>query len=71
MNRPLEQLDTQTVADLAHTNVQACYQCGKCSAGCPVADKMDLLPNQLVRLVQMGRIDRALVPAPCGNASLA
>ena len=48
------------MADLAHTNVQACYQCGKCSAGCPVADKMDLLPNQLVRLVQMGRIDRAL-----------
>jgi heterodisulfide reductase subunit C len=25
-----------------------------------MADQMDLLPNQLVRLVQMGRIDRAL-----------
>lgn len=37
-----------------------CYQCGKCSAGCPMADQMDLLPNQLVRLVQMGRLDRAL-----------
>ncbi|MEN6452149.1 MAG: 4Fe-4S dicluster domain-containing protein [Thermoguttaceae bacterium] len=41
-------------------HVADCYQCGKCSAGCPVADQMDLLPNQLVRLVQMGRFDRAL-----------
>ncbi len=41
-------------------HVADCYQCGKCSAGCPVAEQMDLLPNQLVRLVQMGRLDRAL-----------
>ncbi len=40
--------------------VANCYQCGKCSAGCPVAGQMDLLPNQLVRLVQMGRLERAL-----------
>lgn len=44
----------------SETNVAACYQCGKCSAGCPMAEHMDLLPNQLVRLVQMGRIDRAM-----------
>ncbi|MCE5268869.1 MAG: 4Fe-4S dicluster domain-containing protein [Planctomycetaceae bacterium] len=41
-------------------HVADCYQCGKCSAGCPVAEQMDMLPNQLVRLVQMGRFDRAL-----------
>ncbi len=41
-------------------HVADCYQCGKCSAGCPMADQMDLLPNQLVRLVQMRRLDRAL-----------
>jgi heterodisulfide reductase subunit C len=49
----------QAVEDLSHTEVSQCYQCGKCSAGCPMADKMDFLPNQLVRLVQMGRIDKA------------
>lgn len=41
-------------------SVRACYQCGKCSAGCPVAERMDLLPHQLIRLVQIGRLDRAL-----------
>lgn len=32
----------------------ACNQCGKCSAGCPVAFGMDLLPNQVIRLAQLG-----------------
>jgi heterodisulfide reductase subunit C len=29
-----------------------CYQCGKCSAGCPVADDMDLPPSMVLRLLQ-------------------
>lgn len=37
----------------------ACNQCGKCSAGCPVAFSMDILPNQVIRLAQLG-IDEAL-----------
>jgi heterodisulfide reductase subunit C2 len=48
------------VEELAHTRVPDCYQCGKCSAGCPVADRMDLMPNQVVRLVQTGRLEKAL-----------
>jgi len=32
----------------------ACNQCGKCSAGCPVAYGMDLLPSQVIRLAQLG-----------------
>jgi len=31
-----------------------CYQCGKCTAGCPMAPYMDLVPSQLMRLVQIG-----------------
>ena len=31
-----------------------CYQCGKCSAGCPVDYAMDLGPRQIMRLIQMG-----------------
>jgi heterodisulfide reductase subunit C len=30
-----------------------CYQCGKCSAGCPMVDYMDLMPHQVVRLCQL------------------
>jgi heterodisulfide reductase subunit C len=37
-----------------------CYQCGKCTAGCPVATHMDVAPNQVVRLAQLGEWDRAL-----------
>lgn len=32
----------------------ACYQCGKCSAGCPMATHMDVLPNQMIRMAQLG-----------------
>ncbi len=33
-------------------SVADCYQCGKCSAGCPAAEDMDLAPSQVVRLLQ-------------------
>jgi heterodisulfide reductase subunit C2 len=33
----------------------SCYQCAKCSSGCPVADRGDLKPHELVRLVQTGQ----------------
>lgn len=32
----------------------ACYQCGKCSAGCPMSAHMDVLPNQMIRMAQLG-----------------
>lgn len=48
------------VESRSHTRLSSCYQCGKCSAGCPMAEQMDLLPNQLIRLVQLGRLERAL-----------
>lgn len=32
----------------------ACYQCGKCSAGCPMASQMDILPNMIIRMAQLG-----------------
>ena len=31
---------------------QKCYQCGKCSAGCPVADEMEFPPSMVLRLLQ-------------------
>lgn len=40
--------------ELSEENPFACYQCGKCSAGCPFADEMDSLPNQVIRRIQLG-----------------
>ncbi len=37
-----------------------CYQCGKCTAGCPVTSFMDLMPHEVVRYCQLGRRDDVL-----------
>ena len=41
-------------------NIQDCYQCQKCSAGCPVAFAMDYKPNQVMQMVSLGMKDRVL-----------
>jgi heterodisulfide reductase subunit C len=40
--------------------IQNCFQCQKCSAGCPVNFAMDILPNQMFRHIQYGHRDRVL-----------
>lgn len=42
------------VQELSGQNLLACYQCGKCSAGCPAVTEMDILPNQIIRFAQLG-----------------
>jgi heterodisulfide reductase subunit C2 len=39
---------------LHQLNISAakCYQCGKCSAGCPVATEMDFPPSMVLRILQ-------------------
>lgn len=50
----------EQVEALSGQKIRICYQCGKCSAGCPVGYAMDLLPNQVLRLVQLGLKDEVL-----------
>jgi heterodisulfide reductase subunit C len=38
----------------SHQRVFDCYQCGKCSAGCPIDYAMDMGPRQIMRYIQMG-----------------
>ena len=47
------------VETISGESLLACNQCGKCSAGCPLAFSMDILPNQVIRLAQLG-IEEAL-----------
>ena len=35
-------------------SVSRCFQCKKCSCGCPLGFCMDTLPHQVMRLVQLG-----------------
>lgn len=48
------------VQELSGQNLLACYQCGKCSAGCPAISQMDILPNQIIRYAQLGFKDELL-----------
>jgi heterodisulfide reductase subunit C len=48
------------VQELSGQNLLACYQCGKCSAGCPAVSQMDILPNQIIRFAQLGLKDELL-----------
>jgi heterodisulfide reductase subunit C len=48
------------VEERSGVKVPSCYQCGKCSAGCPAAHAMDLLPHQIMRLIQLGKRDKVL-----------
>ena len=40
--------------------VAGCYQCRKCTNGCPLAFAMDLMPNQVMRAIQLGLEDQVL-----------
>jgi heterodisulfide reductase subunit C2 len=42
------------IETVSEQNLLACNQCGRCSAGCPLVEEMDLLPSQVVRLAQLG-----------------
>lgn len=44
----------------AGTKVSLCYQCGKCSAGCPASFAMDYPPREIIRLLQLGMVEEAL-----------
>lgn len=50
----------EKVEELSGQNLLACYQCGKCSAGCPAVSEMDILPNQIIRYAQLGLEDELL-----------
>lgn len=50
----------EKVEEISDQNIFDCYQCGSCSSGCPVVDYMDLAPNQVIRLAQLGAVDEVL-----------
>ena len=51
----LEQAKQKSGEDLS-----LCYQCLKCTVGCPTAPYMDIRPNNIIRMIQMGMKEEVL-----------
>jgi heterodisulfide reductase subunit B len=50
----------QTIRAEMGENIFLCYQCVKCTSGCPLAQHFDLNPNQVMRALQLGMDELAL-----------
>ncbi len=48
------------IEEISGTNIYACYDCGKCSSGCPFLYKMDNTVNQIINYIKMGQKEKVL-----------
>ena len=51
-----EQIRKELV-ETVEPNIYYCYQCGKCTAGCPLSDVYEWQPNEVIRLIQLDKVD--------------
>lgn len=55
-----DQAFANKVKAISNADLDRCYQCYTCTAGCPVAYAMDYYPHQVMRMVQLGVKERLL-----------
>jgi heterodisulfide reductase subunit C len=48
------------IEELSGQKIAACFQCEKCTNGCPVTFAMDIVPHRLLRMLQLGLLDEAI-----------
>lgn len=54
MKRYLTSKWVEDIESLSEIKLSRCYQCKKCSNGCPVVYAMDYPPNRLIKMIQFG-----------------
>ena len=57
---PSESPLAKSVLSESGQNVNLCYQCMKCAAGCPVSYEMDYKPAELIHAIRLGMDDIVL-----------
>lgn len=56
----LTRAEVEQIGRVSGEEAKNCYQCGNCTAGCPVSYAMDLPPSQMIRKLQLGQYEDAL-----------
>jgi heterodisulfide reductase subunit C2 len=53
-------LTCQSVDALSEQKISTCYQCQKCTNGCPMTFAMDINPHQIMHSLQLGSVENVL-----------
>ena len=56
----LDSIARKEIIEKSGEQISACYQCEKCTNGCPLAFAMDIAPHQVMHCIQMGLTDEVL-----------
>jgi len=51
---------SELIKEMQDIDINLCYQCNKCTSGCPFSDLMDYTPAQLLQLLRLGLKEEAL-----------
>lgn len=62
--KALEKVNLLKIEEISGENIYRCYQCGRCSAGCPMVEAMDITPNQAIHMLQIGDPEVLVSKAP-------
>ena len=52
--------EREELMHITQKDVKDCYQCMKCSSGCPFFEEMDYKPHQLILMTKLGLFDQVI-----------
>jgi heterodisulfide reductase subunit C len=55
-----KQISPKMLEGLSKQQISTCYQCQKCTNGCPMTFAMDILPHRVIHQIQLGLIDELI-----------
>jgi heterodisulfide reductase subunit C len=50
----------KSIINVSGERINNCYQCKKCTAGCPITFAMDIMPHQIIKYIQLGLEEKVL-----------
>jgi heterodisulfide reductase subunit C len=57
---PSSSISRKQIEALSGQQIGTCFQCQKCTNGCPMSSAMDIQPNQVMHLIQLGSTDEVV-----------